>query len=286
MSLWAAAQTNGIKSHTTIYYRIKGKTKTTRGRPILHLTHEAENAIMEKWTKRFVYRHKGISCRKGQILDASRFFGSNKSTVTQFYHNLSEVFAEYPSSAVWNCDETGVCAQGRRPPRVVCPKGMRANCVRSSDYENVSLLACISLIGEALPPMYIFASRKKAGWFEEGVPGMAVPTTDSSYIQGHIFYAWLKWFVHLVGSRGPQLIILKGHFSHLSSRLLHYAEVNYVNIFRLLAHTSSFLQPRDSQPFSFFKRFVEKEIHAFPIMNEGRLGHKLFKHVVESSQRW
>jgi hypothetical protein len=149
---------------------------------------------------------------------------------------------------------------------------MRANCVRSTDRENVSILACISAAGEALPPMYIFAGKKKKTcWFNDGVPGLAIAMTDSSYIQGHIFMAWVKWFIKLVGYRGPQLIILDGHFSHLSPVVLHYAKANGVDIFTLPAHSSGFLQPCDQQPFSSFKRLTEKAIHEYPNVHNGQL---------------
>ncbi|OQR98210.1 hypothetical protein ACHHYP_20397 [Achlya hypogyna] len=218
--------------------------------------------------------HPELSWRKGQVLDAARFHGSNEPAVRRYYENekLAAVITKYPAASVWNCDETSVCAQGRRPPRVVCPKGMRANCVRSSDRKNVSLLACISASGEALPPMYIFVGkRKKACWFEGGVKGMSIAMTDSSYIQGHIFMAWINWFIALVGSRGPQLLILDGHFSHLLPDLLHFAHANGVAIFTLRAHTSGFLQPCDAQPFSTFKSRVEKAIHEYPNVKDGKL---------------
>ncbi|OQR86326.1 hypothetical protein ACHHYP_10670 [Achlya hypogyna] len=225
-----------------------------------------------KWTTRFIARHPELSCRKGQVLDAACFHGSNEPAVRHYYENLAAVIAKYPAASVWNCDETGVCAQGRRPPRVVCPKGMRANCVRSSDRENVSLLACISASGEALLPMYMFAGkRKKACSFEGGVKGMSIAMTDSSYIQSHIFMAWIKWFIAFVSGRGPQLLILDGHFSHLSPDLLHFAHANGVAIFTLPTHTPSFLQPCDAGPFSTFKSRVEKAIHEYLNVNDGKL---------------
>jgi len=225
-----------------------------------------------KWTKRFVDRHPEVSYRKGQVLDAARFQGSNEAAVRSYYENLKDVIDKYPPASIWNCDETGVCAQGRRPPRVICPRGMRANCVRSSDRENVSIMACISAAGAALPPMYIFASKnKKTSWFKDGVPGHTVATTDSSYIQGHIFMAWLKWFIKMNDGRGPQLLILDGHFSHLGHDILVHARANNVDIFTLPSHTSSFLQPCDAQPFSSFKKLVEEAIHEYPLFNQGRL---------------
>ncbi|OQR85547.1 hypothetical protein ACHHYP_11708 [Achlya hypogyna] len=116
-----------------------------------------ENFPDRHWMSRFLKRHPSLSIRQSQLLDVSRYRVSTVDVVTAYYNNLASIIGQFPPEAIWNADETGICAQGRRPPRVICPKGLRANVVRSTDRENVSILACISAAGAALPPMYIYA---------------------------------------------------------------------------------------------------------------------------------
>jgi hypothetical protein len=224
------------------------------------------------WMSRFLARHPSLSIRHAQLLDVSRYRASTVDVVTAYYNNLVSIINQFPPEAIWNADETGICAQGRRPPRVICPKGLRANVVRSTDRENVSILACISAAGVALPPMYIYAGvRRKLQWSNGCVDGSVFTVTDSSNIQGHLFLAFIKWFIVQVGSESEQLLIVDGHFAHLGHDVVKFAMQNKVHIFALPAHTSHFLQPCDGAPFSVFKRKVELAISIFPGKHRGAL---------------
>jgi hypothetical protein len=224
------------------------------------------------WVRRFMKRHPDVTLRKAQLLDIARFRGSSVPVVTAYYENLSLLICNFTPETIWNADESGICAQGRKAPRVICPKGMRANTVRSSDRENVSILACISAAGVALPPMYIYAGKKrKLQWSDGAVAGATFTMTDSSNVQGHLFLAWLKWFVLTVGGARPQLLILDGHYAHLGHKVVAYAMANAVSIFVLPAHTSHYLQPCDAAPFGVFKAKLEVAISRYPLEHKGAL---------------
>ncbi|KAG2779937.1 hypothetical protein PC129_g22128 [Phytophthora cactorum] len=79
-----------------------------------------------------------LSYRKGRILDVKRAECSTEENVRYYHHNLSNAIskldlADKPTQ-IWNCDETGVTAQGNCNERVICPKGMPAYVQRSSHY--------------------------------------------------------------------------------------------------------------------------------------------------------
>jgi len=196
-----------------------------------------------KWILRFIRRNPTISLRKAQILSFARQKAAAEDNVREYIMRLATVLTKYDPGDVYNCDETGVCAQGRTPTRVICPKGMRANVLRSEDRENVSIMACCSAAGVALPPMYIFAGqRRKLEWGQGAVDGATVAMTDSLMIQGPLFLQWFKWFVDQLDGM-PSLLILDGHFSHLGTAILLYARENNVEIFALPAHCSHFCSP-------------------------------------------
>ncbi|OQR86074.1 hypothetical protein ACHHYP_11023 [Achlya hypogyna] len=114
-----------------------------------------------KWIERFLERHKDVSLRKGQILEVKRQTSPTLQNVEYYHANLAEIICKFTSDTVWNCDETGVCAQGRRAPRLICPIGLRANSVRSQDRENVSIMGCVNAAGQSLAPMYIYKGKMR-----------------------------------------------------------------------------------------------------------------------------
>lgn len=132
-----------------------------------------------------------ISCRRAQILDNKRAECSTKVVVRYNYNNLRSVIDGLQPQYIWNCDETGVCPQGRGGARVICPKGIKANTQRLPDRENMSIMGCINALGSHILPMYIFAGkRNKSVWLNGAVPGSQCATTESSNINGFIFFHW------------------------------------------------------------------------------------------------
>jgi hypothetical protein len=143
------------------------------------------------WLSAFLTRHKAeVSMRRAQILSVARFLASHEDTIRMFHDNLNAVIMEQEldSTRVWNCDEAGFNSQGNKTPRVVCPKGMRANIVRSSDKENVSVMLCVSACGDWIPLLFIFAGvLRHYKWLDGAMEGSTCAMSDSSYINGKIF---------------------------------------------------------------------------------------------------
>jgi len=193
----------------------------------------------QRYAQRFLQRHPSLSLRKAQVLDSKRFTASTVDEVESFYEELARCMAarQYAPECIWNADETGVTPQGRRPPRVICPKGQRANHVRSHDRENISILGCCSAAGTTLPPLYIFAGQnRKLEWLDGTLPGSVLAMTHSSMIQRHVFQAWLEFFVERTmaardNGAKPTLLLLDGHFSHIDLSIVEYAEKNNIGTY-------------------------------------------------------
>ncbi|KAG6948190.1 hypothetical protein JG687_00015638 [Phytophthora cactorum] len=84
-----------------------------------------------KWVQRWLKKHSVPSYRKGRILDVKRAEYSTEENVRCHFQNISNAIpqlklADKPAR-IWNCDETGVTAEGNCNERVICPKGMSAN---------------------------------------------------------------------------------------------------------------------------------------------------------------
>ena len=78
---------------------------------------------------------------------------------------MIEIFELTPED-IWNCDETGVTAQGKSAGYVLGEKGAKvAGVKRSNVRENLSMLVTINAAGKSLPPLYIFkAFKRKTSW--------------------------------------------------------------------------------------------------------------------------
>ncbi|KAE8891606.1 hypothetical protein PF005_g24705 [Phytophthora fragariae] len=230
------------------------------------------NFLGFKWVQRWVKRHcDTISYRKGQILDAKRAACSNEDTGRYYFRNLSQAVAVLAEpSRIWNCDETGITAQGSGAERVLCPKGRGANVRRSSDRENVSMLGCVNAAGDRMPPMFIYAgAQRKMQWLEGAPVGAVSAVTESSNINTGLFLKWLRWFVSMLPAARPQLLVLDGHFAHVSLAAVTFGEAHGVHLFVLPAHTSHFLQPLDVAVFQPFKALYNTEVKQFPLQGGG-----------------
>ncbi|KAE8987313.1 hypothetical protein PR002_g22085 [Phytophthora rubi] len=90
--------------------------------------------------------------------------------------------------------------------------------------------------------------------------------TESSNINGNVFFHWLKLFVNNIGAVRPQVLIMDGHFSHLSQQAVEFAVANSIKLFLLPSHTSHFLQPLDVSVFRTFKHTYNDALASFPKM--------------------
>ncbi|KAG6973095.1 hypothetical protein JG687_00001088 [Phytophthora cactorum] len=104
-----------------------------------------------KCVSQWVANRPRISIRHAQRLVVKRASASTPDAVMDYNNNLKSVLDKSDlldkPERLWNCDETGVCPQGRGRERVICPKGLRANVQRSDDRENVGITACVSASG-------------------------------------------------------------------------------------------------------------------------------------------
>ncbi|KAL4110138.1 hypothetical protein PRIC1_001831 [Phytophthora ramorum] len=197
----------------------------------------------DKFIQRWLAKHSDLSPRTAQLLDIDRASASTADVVSHYFNNLQRVMKKLDlldkPNRIWNCDETGICPQGRGP-------------------------------GERTPPLYIFMGvKRKHQWMDKAKESARCAASDSSNINGKLFLYWFKWFVSLLSPERSQLLVLDGHFAHIQLDAVNYGMEKDVHVFVLPAHTSHFLQPLDVAVFEVFKRRYETA--RFPIQNGGKL---------------
>ncbi len=78
-------------------------------------------------------------------------------------------------------------------------------------------------------------------------PGTRFNTTESGWSEETTFFDWLKHqFVPAVKRvKKPVLLLMDGHHSHLSTRIIKYAMDNKIHLECLPPHSTTILQPLD-----------------------------------------
>ena len=135
---------------------------------------------------------------------------------------------------------------------------------RSNSRDNVTVVATINAAGEAMPPLIIFkGQRLQEGWISRdvGVPGATYAVTNSSMMQGPVFFTFFRKFHEYLVDNGkidgkPHVILLDGHASHLTLEVIRFAMDNNLVIFQLPSHSSHITQPLDVCAFGIFKREI------------------------------
>ena len=137
-------------------------------------------------------------------------------------------------------------------PKTVAQKGMKKVRQRSSGNKaQISILACGSATGQAIPPMVIFSGKNFNYDLSEGeVPETLYGMSDSGRMDQDLFAKWFSshFLKHAVPGR-PLLLLVDGPSSHFKLELIQTAAEKNVVIFCLPPHTTADSQPLDTSVF-------------------------------------
>ena len=133
--------------------------------------------------------------------------------------------------------------------RTVSPKGVKkVRQLTSGNKTQITVLACGNAIGQALPPMVIFAGKRFNHELSvREVPGTLYGMADSGWMDTELFFNWFKeHFLKHASPCHPLLLLLDGHSSHYTLDLIKTAKDHGVIIFCLPPHTTADSQPVDA----------------------------------------
>ena len=84
----------------------------------------------------------------------------NRETIDQYFSLLKNVLDEHNLAArIYNVDETGMPLDFKTP-NIVAKTGSKKVCYRQSGKKGqVTIVACVSAVGQALPPLVIFNAK-------------------------------------------------------------------------------------------------------------------------------
>lgn len=229
-----------------------------------------------EWMRKYRERNSNLSLRKPENTSAARSFAFNKTAVTEFFNNLTNVLERYNFTAerIFNFDESGVSTV-LDTPKVLAPKSQKqvGQIVSSERGELVTFGAIISASGNTIPPLFVFPRVHYKDHFLEGAPEGSIGAANrSGWINSEIFISVLTHIKkHTLCSKdNPILLLCDNHESHISLQAITYARDNGIIVVTFPPHTSHRLQPLDIAVFGPFKAKLKTAFNNWHMMNPGK----------------
>ena len=162
------------------------------------------------------------------------------SQVQAFYENLQTLYnqEEYPSSHIWNVDESGANASRNGFGKVFTPRGTRnVHLLTPNEREWISVLTYINASGETIPYYYIFKGlRIRRDYIALCDDGTTFGMKKKRWVDSYQFSTWMDHFVMVLRGKGTlsttsrHLLILDGHKAHLTLEVLTKAKRNGIDM--------------------------------------------------------
>jgi hypothetical protein len=228
------------------------------------------------WLYHKLERHGSeVTQMKPIALDPGRHFVDPKE-VSRYFRELEEIVADIPSLFIWNVDETRVGSpkKGIIPTVIVSPKTNPKSLTISQYKDDAQLImvAAISAFGDSTPPMFIsknitFERDKLATMLLFESHDYTIRHSPSTFINEVLFIDWIENVfltrINCLRSKmnynGKVVLIVDGHASHVTPRVVAFAASQDIILIRLVAHSSHIAQPLDFCLFGMFKLTYKKE---------------------------
>ena len=236
-----------------------------------------QTTITNGWWERFRQRHPNLTLRSAVSLSYARAMASDNDVLLRYYDMLEECLRSNKiydmPQRIYNCDETGLPLNPKCLKVVDVVGSKNPSYLTGGDKSQVTVLACASACGQALPPFVVF-DRKSLNqkWTEGEVPGTLYGLSSNGWMTSDLFYYWFQChFLEYIPPARPVLLLLDGHSSHYCPETIKLAAESKVIVFALPPHTTHITQPLDKGCFSPLKVAWREECHNFSTKNPGRV---------------
>ena len=217
------------------------------------------------WYKSFLRRNKNLSQRKAQNLNPARAQKLNpaiaKDHFTKLESILDELGIKQSPERIFNIDEKGCRLTLHHNQAVLAEKGSRRVHLISNEHaENCTVVACVSALGYAVPPMIIFKGLRLKESYKNNLPhGSIVEMANKGSMTREIFVRWLHHFSKFKPA-GRVLLILDGASCHLDISVVDTAEQYEISLYCLPSNTTHEFQPLDKAVFRAFEHYWDAEL--------------------------
>ena len=152
--------------------------------------------LSDGWYYRFMSRQEHLSLRKGDQIANVRMDCLNREVMNSYFELLKKTLSENnlldSPDRIYNVDETGMPLD-HRPPKVVTKRGQKKVRTRTSGNKaQITVIACVSAAGQAIPPFVIFdAKGLNHEWTKGEIVGTMYGLSDSGWVDRDLFKGWL-----------------------------------------------------------------------------------------------
>ena len=215
------------------------------------------------WFYGLMKRNPNLSIRMPEATTIARATAFNHYNVDMFFDQYESIITrpnfKLKPHRIWNLDETGVkTVQGTS--KIRSEKGLKQVPQITWDEGRVlvTMCCCVSAIGAALPPAYIFPRVNFRDHMLTGAPnGSLGLATPSGWMNSELFPIVLKHFIkHMnVSKDNPAIIVMDNHESHVTLETIDLARENGLVILSFPPRCSHRMQPLDVSVYGPFKRY-------------------------------
>ena len=162
--------------------------------------------VSDGWWDRFKKWHPELTLRIAAPLSFARAMATDRVTLNAYYNLLEDTLKENRifnnASRIFNCDETGM-ALNPPSPKVLHKVGAKNPChLTGGTKTQVTVLACTSAAGYAIPPFVIFDRQTLNPRLTKGeVPGTSYGLSPNGWIDRKLFCDWM--FEHFLSYVPP-----------------------------------------------------------------------------------
>jgi hypothetical protein len=258
-------------------YAVREMAEAIRARRLIRIndasvTNVSYDGIGAQWVRRFMTRHPDLVCLIAEKIEVVRIKEISHSVLEKWFNDVNSIILEYDIQPcdIYNMDETGFSIGAINATRVIID---RTQNIRYSAYpgrqEWVSVIECISMDGNALPPFIIFKGKTLSScWIS--------PCTSLDWFFSCNNEGWTsnehskKWLLEDFepatrekANGRTRLLIFDGHGSHTTGDIIRHCILNRIKLALLPPHYSHLTQPLDVGVFSSLKTHMTREMDRY-----------------------
>ena len=193
-------------------------------------------------------------------------------------HNLT-------AECIYNWDEKGfLIGMAAVTKRIMSKKAYETGRITAASQDGnrefISLLACVSAVGVALPPALLYPGESgdlQDGWLQDlqAEEQAYFGVSQTGWSNDAFGLQWLqKVFQKHTGHQRRRLLIVDGHSSHVNMAFLNWATSNQIFILILPPHSTHRLQPLDVGLFQPLATAYTKQLNKLTLEGQGYVSMK------------
>ena len=236
-----------------------------------------EHSVTNGWWSKFICRHPLLASRTPATLSVSRARASTKECIDSYFNLLETTLqetglADYPA-LYYNMDETGFAFDPKSNKTIHIRGEKNAFCISSGSKAQVTVIACVSAAGQAIPPLIVWKRKTMVPEMATGeIPGTVYGFSKNGWTNSIIFDSWFKkLFLRYAPASRPIILFMDGHTSHYFPDTVAFAAENGVILFLLPPNTTHLTQPLDKGVFGPFKQHWKRVCHDFKTTHPGKV---------------